>query len=126
MERVKSWRNANPGYWRKKSVKSQDTLQDLIMENSIKDQEVKCDLVQSTLQDLITRQPAVLIGLIGHLTGITLQDEIASFVMKMRDSGHDILFNSTGVYHEKQKSHLSSSCPQNPQSIQLGGSPSGP
>lgn len=106
VERVQEWRKKNPGYWKKRTKIKKDALQD----------EIRCQL-------------AVITGLIGHLTGFTLQDEIANFIRKMRDSGNDILFGSKqtkGENDASKKTCLPRFCTANSQTIQLGGSSTGP
>ena len=74
----------------------------------------------SALQDLLLAQPTVLIGLIAHLTGCTLQDDIASSVVCMLKLGNDILnsssFNQGGSYDPKT-SHLSGKSPPGTETI---------
>jgi hypothetical protein len=49
------------------------------------------DFVRSPLQDLLTAQPAVLIGLIAHLVGTPLQVDIARTTDRLLRLGQDIL-----------------------------------
>ncbi|HXW31314.1 MAG TPA: hypothetical protein VEK55_18280, partial [Xanthobacteraceae bacterium] len=48
-------------------------------------------IAHSPLQDLLTAQPAVLIGLIAHLVGTPLQDPIARTTGRLLRLGQDIL-----------------------------------
>jgi len=45
----------------------------------------------SPLQEIITAQPAVLLGLIAHLIGTPLQDDIAPVVRRLLRLGQDII-----------------------------------
>src|SRR5262249_18464022 len=45
----------------------------------------------SPLQEIITAQPAVLLGLIAHLVGTPLQDDIAPVVHRLLRLGQDII-----------------------------------
>ena len=47
------------------------------------------------LQEILSAQPAVLIGLIAHLTGTPLQDELARTTDRLLRLGQDILATST-------------------------------
>jgi len=47
--------------------------------------------VRSPLQDLLTAQPAVLIGLIAHLVGTPQQDDIVRTTDRLLRLGRDIL-----------------------------------
>jgi hypothetical protein len=71
--RVQAWRSRHPGYWRKKRP-ADPALQDASTAQPI-DSEVKTDdIARTPLQDVLSAQPAVLIGLIAHLVGTPLQD----------------------------------------------------
>ena len=48
------------------------------------------------LQEILSAQPAVLIGLIAHLTGTPLQDELARTTDRLLRLGQDILATSAG------------------------------
>jgi hypothetical protein len=71
--RVKAWRSHHPGYWRKRR-RACAALQDLSLVQPIDFTNKTNDFASPALQDLILRQPAVLIGLIAHLVGTPLQD----------------------------------------------------
>jgi hypothetical protein len=62
--RVQAWRARHPGYWRKVSAlryKMSQWRNPLVLETAIS--------ARSLLQDVLTAQPAVLIGLIAHIVG---------------------------------------------------------
>jgi hypothetical protein len=50
--------------------------------------------VRAALQDVLTAQPAVLIGLIAHLVGTPLQDDIVRTTGRLLRLGQDILATS--------------------------------
>jgi hypothetical protein len=128
VQRVQQWRNAHPGYWRRKTSAQKNALQDVLCENKKQKQILNPHLNQHALQDLLNGQHAVLIGLISHLTGSALQDDIALTFGRMQQLGTDILHqpqSAKGGPHAKTN-HLSAAHPQNPQTVQLGGSPAGP
>jgi hypothetical protein len=153
IQRVREWRKTHPGYWRPKpagreepdlvaeiaaqSPKRASTsgegepLQDLLIDKGLKNPLVKelLPVAASALQDLVSSQGTVLIGLIAHLTGTALQDDIAITARRLQQLGHDILNGSTqceGEIHDREVPHLSPACPEDPQPVQLGGSPAGP
>ena len=68
--RVKAWRSHHPGYWRKRRRAG------------------------VALQDLLLAQPAVLIGLIAHIVGTPLQDDIVRTTDRLLRLGQDILATS--------------------------------
>ena len=71
VKRVQEWRKEKPRYWRRGD---------------------------NALQDLLTAQSAVLVGLIATFTGDTLQDYIASTARNMQQLGNDILQSSTHFF----------------------------
>jgi hypothetical protein len=125
---VRQWRKDHPGYWRSKSSCNKHALQDVLNENAKQKQSVNAILAKHALQDVLTHQHTVLIGLISQLTGSALQDDIAWTISRMQQLGSDILYQPNNVKggHHAKTSHLSATYPQNPQTLQLGGSPAGP
>lgn len=65
VQRVQRWRAAHPGYWRPKSVKQPQALQDPLTTQPVK---IINDIDNQALQDLLNPQPAVIIGLIANFT----------------------------------------------------------
>jgi hypothetical protein len=90
-QRVKDWRKANPGYWRKKKSSTQVPLQDLFQAQVAHDEELTPRVTSDALQDLFSIQPAVVVGLISMMTGSALQEDIASTVGVLVRKGRDIL-----------------------------------
>jgi hypothetical protein len=56
------------------------------------------------LQDVIDGQFSLLIGLVSHLAGSALQDEIASEIRRLTLLGHGVLLQSTGSPSVLEKS----------------------
>ena len=79
--RVQDWRTINPGYWRKKTRLGRYILRGKLAE-TVRD---------FALQDMIDTQFLLLAGLVSHLTGVALQDEIASEIRRLILLGHGIL-----------------------------------
>jgi hypothetical protein len=94
VKRVQAWRKENPGYWRR----GDNALQDDSVKKTAIDQEDTSKLTEDALQDLLTAQSAVLVGLIAAFTGDTLQDHIASTARNMQQLGNDILQSSTHIF----------------------------
>jgi len=88
--RVRHWRSGKPGYWRK-AQRHLPALQDVSMAQAIGSAGETIDFVCSPLQDVISAQPAVLIGLIAHLVGTPLQDDIVRTTDRLLRLGRDIL-----------------------------------
>jgi len=115
VERVREWRKSHPGYSRKR--KSEAALQDDCIDIQFTNQPVTAHLpivetsqpsFPSALQDFAIVQPAVLIGLISHLTCSALQDDLVQTLRRMQELGRDIL-NQTQFKggHYAQTSSLS-------------------
>ena len=79
--RVQDWRTTNPGYWRKKTRLGRYILRGKLAET----------VREFALQDMIDAQFLLLAGLVSHLTGVALQDEIASEIRRLILLGHGIL-----------------------------------
>jgi hypothetical protein len=129
--RVQEWRKAHPGYSRREKA----ALQDRLSEKALVNPKVKPYFVgampafTSALQDVFASQPTVLIGLISHLTGSALQDDIAKTARRLQKLGSDILnrpIQNTGGIYDQKASHLSPAHAPDTQSVQLGGPPPDP
>jgi len=96
--RVQVWREANPGYWRPK-VESleQSALQDDCITEVVDEEREKATLKVFALQDDWFSQAVVLLGLISHLTGSALQDDIARTSRELHKQGRRILGTQPGV-----------------------------
>jgi hypothetical protein len=86
-------------------------------------------LTPHALQDVFFMQPAVVVGLIAQLTGLSLQEDIALTARRLQQLGHDILCGSPqlqgGIPHA-QTPHLVDQTPTRAPPVQLGGSALGP
>lgn len=123
--RVQQWRKNNPGYWKK----SKNALQDVIVEQHPVNIDDTAKFANSTLQDSLIIQPAVIIGLIANITGLALQDDIAKTLCRLQQLGKDILNPITqieGGRHDSKTSHHQKSHPENSQAVQLGRSQADP
>lgn len=92
-DRVKEWRQAHPGYWRKRvrenGSRSQEkhtrfTLESVLAEFALQD-------TYTALQDSWHPQVVALLGIIGLLRGSALQDIIARDLREIMIAGHAIL-----------------------------------
>ena len=90
-QRVKDWRKAHPGYWRKKKSSMQVPLQDFFQAQVAHNEELIPRVTSDALQDLFSMQPAVVVGLISMMTGSALQEDIVSTVGVLVRKGRDIL-----------------------------------
>lgn len=103
--RVKAWRQEHPGYsHRKPAPLIESAIQDTLLfepdasaplpaEASLplkKSCNASTTELAPPLQDFLNAQPTVLIGLIAHIWGSTLQDDIASALNRLLQLGQDI------------------------------------
>jgi len=89
VERVQKWRKKNPGYSRHK--KTSNALQDHLPLQTVENKENIRPQSSYALQDHLTAQPAVIIGLISSFIGSTLQDDIARTLLRMEQFGQEVL-----------------------------------
>ena len=89
--RVQAWRKAHPGYWKRSKQKRSVALQDLSNAQASAPQQPVDQDDPVALQDLWQRQPPVLIGLIAHLTGVALQEDIASITGRLIAKGQALM-----------------------------------
>lgn len=94
VQRVREWRRAHPGYWRRHH-RASTALQDALVAQPIEQIDLfdpsQASPASPALQDALRLQDPVLIGLIAHLTDCTLQDGIAATVRRLLQLGQDIL-----------------------------------
>src|SRR5215470_16390360 len=129
VERVRQWRRAHPGYWRRQGARAPNALQDDSASQEPQTQQVEAGLIPHALQDAFFTQPAVVVGLIAQLTGLTLQDDIATTARRLQQLGRDILCGSLhyqGGSQDGQTPHFAGQTPTRPPAVQLGGSAPGP
>ena len=120
--RVQLWREANPGYWRRKRKNNKDALQDPLNPQPVENNSDNVEFAHDALQDFLIAQPPVLLGLIAHFTGTALQDSIAMTFQRLQKLGLDIANNSTrskGGHYGSQDSNPSRTYPESSQPLQL-------
>ena len=134
VERVRQWRLSHPGYWRRKpeAAKTRDALQDDLTPQPLENQTIEPVLekhANGALQDSFFMQPTVFIGLISHLSGLALQDDIAQTLRRLQQLGCDILADSSpqqGGLHDAQTAAVFGKTQKGAQTVQLGRSAPGP
>lgn len=96
VERVREWRALHPGYWKKQRRKKAVALQNSIKITQETPKELeKSDLVVNcaTKPDgtLLEQQSPVVVGLIAHLTGSTLQNAIGEMTLRLFETGRAVM-----------------------------------
>jgi hypothetical protein len=114
VDRVRQWRKAHPGYW-KRSQKPKSTLQDLVPTQPIAPEPVAPTKSQTSLQDLLASQDPLLLGLIAHLIDSPLQDHIEHAALDLLAKGRTFLDmrsrRKTTANDEDQKTNPLSGAP---------------
>jgi hypothetical protein len=95
VERVRTWRQAHPGYWKKKPAANRPAQTALPQEvaQAIGAQS-SCNVpreLQGTLQDFCLAQEARFMGLLSMITGRTLPDDIVATAHRVIEQGRNIL-----------------------------------
>ena len=129
VERVRQWRRAHPGYWRRQGARIPPALQDDSASQEPQKQQLEAGLTPHALQEVFFLQPAVVVGLIAHLTGLVLQDDIVATARRLQQLGRDILYgvtHSPGGIQDGQTPHFVGPTPYRAPAVQLGRSAPGP
>jgi hypothetical protein len=109
-----------------------DALQETLTPKGHENQSLEAFLPngqKDALQDSFFIQPDVFIGLISHLTGHTLQENIEVTIRRLQQLGGDILGHSThpqGGLQEAQTPPVFGQTATGAQAVQLGRSAPGP
>jgi hypothetical protein len=118
--RVRTWRVANPGYWRRKArgePVEEVALQETLVAQTVDIQLVEPTLAQDTgnaLQDICPAQNPLLVGLVATFFGFALQDDIAGCFRQLLIRGEDILRMSPGGLHLQCHETQSHTVPRTP------------
>ena len=89
---VREWRQAHPGYWKKKRPVSGGTQ--AVPPQPVNPVQSSCNVPHSplgTLQDLCLPQNRGFIGLLSMITGRTLPEDIAPIARRVVEQGQNIL-----------------------------------
>jgi hypothetical protein len=90
VERVRVWRAVNPGYG-KRARRKQAALQEMMNAQVTPVQEPAARDEAVALQETWRAQPPLLVGLIAHLTGTALQEDMAPVMRRLITRGQALL-----------------------------------
>lgn len=96
-ERVREWRAAHPDYARLTGGRRHRALQETKISEDVDNQDVTASLDATALQDMNLTQPALVVGLMAHLTGSELQETIVETSRRFLLLGQDILGTVPGT-----------------------------
>jgi hypothetical protein len=101
--KVRAWRAAHPGYWKRRWQKS-DALPDVLIAQAPEPKsEAKPD-VGIALPDVWTAQDPLLVGFIAHFTGVALPEDIA--VVTNRFVAHGLALQGRSKHENRKKNPL--------------------
>ena len=103
--RVQAWRVANPGYGRRPERKP-EALQEMMKLQVAPGQEPVARDDAVALQEIWRAQPPLLVGLIAHLTGTALQEDMAPVMRRLITRGQALL-EPNPKSHDRKTSPLS-------------------
>ena len=106
VQRVRDWRAANPGYG-KRPRPHPDALQDMMNLQVAAGQEPTDRDEQDALQETWRAQPPLLVGLIAHLTGTALQEDMAPVMRRLITRGQALLEPNLNPSHDRKTSPVS-------------------
>jgi hypothetical protein len=92
VERVRQWRQANPGYW--KRTKSRSKPGQTPEAKALNPETTSCNVPRQlplALQDFVLTEHPAFVGLISMVTGSTLQEDIAAVGRRLLLQGRNIL-----------------------------------
>ena len=114
VKRVQRWRENNPDYY-KQSHRKKNALQDHLTENNSLNQSSTANSELDTLQDILSDQALVLIGIIAQLSDSALQDDISVTAKNLLKLGDEVLNQQTslnGGNHDSKIPFMSGAYPQ--------------
>ena len=127
VQRVRTWRKAHPGYWRKPHKRG-GTLQDHSPAQVLVPPADKATLSNRTLQDVCRTQGLAIQGLVAQLADSTLQEDIATHLHRLILLGQQIQGPNSRrpVDGDHQTSALPPAITPSARPIQLDRPPAGP
>ena len=129
IERVRAWRKAHPGYWRRKRTCA---LQDVLLAQPAEKTGESGSLNSGPLQDVFNDYPLIILGLIAQISASALQDDIAFTARQLLRLGADIVGgklvggNTMGGKGNAETTHMPRESARSSPSVQLGRSAIGP
>jgi hypothetical protein len=92
-QRVREWQAAHPGYWKRRRRRPAVVLQDPSTNQVPEDEPVTKSDISGVLQDPSTDQTLLLLGLVAHLAGSVLQEDIAETARSLQSRGRAVMGN---------------------------------
>lgn len=92
-QRVREWQAAHPGYWKRRRRRPAVVLQDPLINQVPEYEPVAESGISGVLQDPSNDQTLLLLGVIAHLAGSVLQEDIAETTRSLQSRGRAVMGN---------------------------------
>ena len=89
--RARAWQAEHPGYWKKRKRSGRGVLQDRSNAQATAYQVKTNQDETAVLQDSLIAQSPLIVGLIAHLAGSVLQDDIAQMTRRLHSRGRAVM-----------------------------------
>ena len=100
VQHVQEWRKRNPGYWRRVKRRRRNALQEMMKVQVRGGKRPARRTRPDALQDPWQSQQPLLVGLIAHLTGTALQDDMAGVTRRLIARGEALLGSTLHDYEK--------------------------
>lgn len=95
-ERVRAWRKANPGYWRRSRSKNPAALQETLIPQASEGEGEGNQDGKVALQDLLRSQDPLVLGLVIHIADLALQEDIVGVAQRLITKGRAMMGGRPG------------------------------
>jgi hypothetical protein len=96
VQRVRAWRAAHPGYWRRKGSRGAVALQEISKAQPVSPQSEARPDVSPALQDLLKSQDPLVLGLVIALADTALQEDIVGMTQRLITKGRAAMGQTPG------------------------------
>ena len=129
VERVRQWRQAHPGSWRRQASRVPEGFQAPLAPHEPLAHQREAGCGQAACQEAFCMPPALFVGLLAPRTGLSCHEDIAVTARRRQPWGRESLGGSThatGGIPEAHPPPRVGPTPAGPSAVQLGGSALGP
>jgi len=98
--RARRWQAKHPGYWKRRGLDG-NVLQDFLAPKTSGPQRLTTQDAKALLQDAFAAHDPILVGLISHLAGSVLQDDVAEIIRRLSERGTILLHSGDAAFRAK-------------------------
>lgn len=106
VEKVRTWRAAHPGYW-KRSQEPSDALPEILIAQVPGAKKEAARDGEDALPEIWAKQDPLLVGLIAHFTGVALPEDIAVVANRLIARGQALMGRPPEKNHDRKTSPVS-------------------